>query len=206
MSKVILMSLESVVAQKLVKEYSSKNPRIIFIKTASNVSKGDLSWLDIILNTMRDVGFDLILYDLEGKKIKDFEKDFQDVDGIHLGGGYPNYLLHHIRKSGLDIFLNNNKNKFIISGASAGAVVLSPSIENSKGWDWVDVKLDSYEGLGFVNFEILPHYGDNSHKKSVIKCFEESTKLENNGMYLTDYAYVVMENGWFKLIDVRDNK
>ena len=206
MSKVILMSLESVVAQKLVKEYSSKNPKIIFIKTASNVEEGDLSWLDEVYKSMKNVGFDLILYDLEGKTIEDFEKDFQDVDGIHLGGGVPDYLLYHVRKSGLDIFLKNNKENFIISGASAGAMVISSSIENSLSWDWVDVELDSYEGLGFVNFEILPHYGDNSHKKSVVKCFEESTKLENNGMYLTDYAYIVVENGWFKLTDVRDNK
>lgn len=205
MSKVILVSSEKLISKSLAKHYPT-NPKILFIRTASNCVKREKPWLEEVYESMKNAGFELILYDLEDKNQKDFEKDCKDLDGIHLGGGTPDYLLYHIRKSGFDRFLEENKEKYIISGASAGAIVLSNSIESSLSWDCENMKLDSYVGLGFTNFEIMPHFQAGKHQDEVIKCFEDAVKIGNNGVNLNDHSYIVQENGMFKIIDMRDEE
>jgi dipeptidase E len=81
-------------------------------------------------------------------------------DVIYLNGGNPFYLLHHLRRSGADSILRQiSSEASVLVGASAGAVVLGPSIAVVR---WFDSGMDAhgvtdYQGLGMVDFIVMPH-------------------------------------------------
>ena len=207
MNKVIAMSTEENISNELVKEYNTKNPKIIFITTGANPDTGDKQWVENAQNAMKDAGFELVEYDLEDDKCyEDFLVDFKEVDGIHIAGGMPEHLLLWIQRTELDKFLQENPFNQIISGASAGAIVLTNMIKNLIHWEQEHLNLNSYDGIGLIPFEILPHIGQKEEKKSQVRCFEASCDSENNGVYLNDYSYVVVENSKFRVVDVRKNK
>jgi len=77
-------------------------------------------------------------------------------------GGNTFKLLNHLKKSGLDKAIIEfwKKDGVVLAGFSAGAIVLSPSIETARtGYGDVDeLGLTDLSGLGIVDFEIWPHY------------------------------------------------
>lgn len=77
-------------------------------------------------------------------------------------GGNTFKLLNHLRKSGLEETVKEfwQKGGVVLSGFSAGAIVLSPSIETAKtgAGDADELGISDLTGLGIVNFEIWPHY------------------------------------------------
>lgn len=81
---------------------------------------------------------------------------------VVISGGNTFNLLHNLRKSGLDRSLRDfaEKQDFILAGFSAGALVLTPTIEvcNLPDFDENLVGIDDFSGLNIVNFEIFPHY------------------------------------------------
>ena len=85
-------------------------------------------------------------------------------------GGNTFKLLYQLRQSGLDQAILEfwQKDNVVLSGFSAGAIVLSPSIETSK--DVNDPQLTNLNGLNIVNFEIWPHY--NSSQEQVLSDFK----------------------------------
>lgn len=83
-------------------------------------------------------------------------------------GGNTFKLLNHLRKSGLDRAIVEfwNKDEVVLSGFSAGAIVLSPSIETARiDGDVNEPGLTDLTGLKIVNFEIWPHYEPDQTEK-----------------------------------------
>ena len=89
-------------------------------------------------------------------------------------GGNTFKLLYQLRQSGLDQAILEfwQKDNVVLSGFSAGAIVLSPSVETSK--DINDPQLTDLSGLNIINFGIWPHY--NSSQEQVLSDF----KSKNN--------------------------
>lgn len=204
MSRVIAISSEENISKELVKEYDTQNPKVIFITTGSNPDTGNKQWVNDAQNAMKEAGFEIVEYDLEDDKCyEDFIVDFKEVDGIHLGGGLPEHLLLWIQRTELDKFLQENPFNQIISGASAGAIVLTHSIKNLIHWEQENLGLTSYEGVGLIPFEILPHIGEKKEKENQVRCFQSSCETEQNGVYLNDHSYLVVENSKFRVVDVR---
>jgi dipeptidase E len=81
---------------------------------------------------------------------------------LMITGGNTFKLLNHLKKSGLDKAIIEfwKKDGVVLAGFSAGAIVLSPSIETARtGCGDVDeLGLTDLSGLGIVDFEIWPHY------------------------------------------------
>jgi dipeptidase E len=88
----------------------------------------------------------------------DLEK-ILDFDIIHLSGGNTFEFLNMIRKRNfhkiIDEFKAENK---LILGLSAGAIILTPTIEIAKLGDENTVAMTDFTGLGYVDFEFCPHY------------------------------------------------
>ncbi len=83
-------------------------------------------------------------------------------------GGNTFKLLDNLRRSGLDKAIKEfiNKDEFVLAGFSAGALVLTPTIEvcNLPNYDKNEVGLNDLNGLNIVNFEVFPHYSEQEHK------------------------------------------
>lgn len=100
---------------------------------------------------------------IEAKKIK-------NSDAIILTGGNTFKFLHHLKESGLDRtlieFANSGK---IVVGFSAGAIILSPTIEIAELPTLDDnlVGITDLTGLGLIDFDVYPHYEESEHRAIV---------------------------------------
>lgn len=85
-----------------------------------------------------------------------WEKKVKDAKVIYLAGGNTFKLIDILRKSGFDKFLKESKDKLIIVGNSAGAVVLGKNISTTNDEDIIGVS--NYNGLGLMPYSLCPHY------------------------------------------------
>ncbi len=92
------------------------------------------------------------------------ERTLLDSDVVYMAGGNTFYFLHHLRRAGLLPLLRRfARSGGVLAGLSAGALLLSPSIELA-GYpafdrDPNDVGLRDLRALNLVPFEFFPHYG-----------------------------------------------
>lgn len=95
-------------------------------------------------------------------------KKLLDSNILAISGGNTFKLLDNLRKSGFEKAIKEfvKKDEFVLSGFSAGALVLTPTIEicNLPIYDKNIASLNDLTGLGIVNFEVFPHYEESVHK------------------------------------------
>ncbi|CAN5714635.1 hypothetical protein BH23PAT2_BH23PAT2_07430 [soil metagenome] len=118
-----------------------------------------------------------------------------DSNILLISGGNTFSLLDNLRKSGLDqtIIEFTKKSNFILSGFSAGALVLTPTIAicNLPNFDKNLVDITDLTGLGIFDFEVFPHYADDVHKK-ILENYRSTTHHQVREMGDEDYITVDM--------------
>lgn len=79
-------------------------------------------------------------------------------------GGNTFTLLRNLRRSGSGKAVKDftKKSDFVLAGFSAGAIVLTPTIEicNALDYDENIVGIKNLRGLNIVSFEVFPHYSE----------------------------------------------
>ena len=111
-----------------------------------------------------------------------------------ISGGNTYELLNDLRKTGLDkaIIEFSKKDEFVLSGFSAGACVLTPTIAiagQGTGADVNEVDLKDLTGLNIVDFEVYPHY-ENGDEET----YEEYSKQSPNKVKkITDQEFIKLD-------------
>jgi len=100
-----------------------------------------------------------------------------------------------LRDSGLDKTITefSHKPEFILSGFSAGAIVLSPTIAvcNLPIFDENLVGITDLNGLGIFDFEVFPHYADTLHRK-MMEDYRSTTHYPVRELSDEDFIIVYM--------------
>ena len=135
-------------------------------------------------------GFDFVFIDntAEAEDALEEARKLDSANILLITGGNTFELLHNLRKSGLDQAIKNfrNKDQHVIAGFSAGAIVLSPRIDAASqptGIDPTDLRdenlvgISDLTGLGIVEFEIFPHYYEESDR-AVLDNYQQQTSHE----------------------------
>lgn len=106
-------------------------------------------------------------------------------------GGNTFKLLNHLRRSGLSETIKQfwQKDGVVLSGFSAGAIVLTPTIDVSNYGDPNEIGLTDLTGLGIVDFEVWPHYEPNQE----IQVTEYKTKNHQDLKTISDDEIVVID-------------
>lgn len=111
-------------------------------------------------------GFEFVFIDnmQEGEDALEESKKISSADILLISGGNTFELLDNLKKSGLDkaILEFIKKQQYILSGFSAGAIVLTPRIDvaSEAGGDDNVVGITDLTGLGIIDFEVFPHYSE----------------------------------------------
>lgn len=125
-------------------------------------------------------------------------KKFLKINSLAVMGGNVFNLLRNIRANGFDKIIKKiaEKEDFIYSGFSAGAIIATPDIrivgkEHSWafGYDENEPNITNTIALGFVDFEILPHYDpkiDKEHLKSYEKRYDTKVRA------ITDREFIII--------------
>jgi dipeptidase E len=136
--------------------------RVAFVPTAAAPYPG-ASFLAADRDRLRELGYPVTDLDLVGIGREELSVALEATDLLYVAGGNTFFLLHHMRRSGLDALLPEAfAAGLLYAGVSAGATVVGPDCEPASAFDdLADApELASMEGLGLVDFVVLPHYGD----------------------------------------------
>jgi dipeptidase E len=136
--------------------------RVAFVPTAAAPYPG-ASFLAADRDRLRALGYPVTDLDLVGIGRDALSAALEATDLLYVAGGNTFFLLHHMRRSGLDALLPEALAAGLLyAGVSAGATVVGPDCEPASAFDDLGdaPELASMEGLGLVDFVVLPHYGD----------------------------------------------
>ena len=122
----------------------------------------DKTWIENeYLELVNDLNWKVDLFPLETKTREDLDLLF-NYDVIYVNGGFSGYLAQIMRRSGFDKILPALlKSNVIYVGSSAGSMVMS-EIQDASSWYIGEPEPEAIDipGLGYINFQIYPHYRD----------------------------------------------
>lgn len=126
------------------------------VVTADNVYKEKNYHVERLTQELEALGLSVDCFDFDTQS----PADLMNYDVVELIGGNPYYLLDSIRKNGYSEALAVFANSKVIIGCSAGALVLTPSL------DLIDlyspemniVGLEDLSACRLTDIRVLPHY------------------------------------------------
>jgi dipeptidase E len=134
---------------------------------------------------------DLLYFDLNKEYDSSLTEELLSCDGIHLSGGDPFQFLGSIRKREFGSVLKKyHDNGGILLGISAGAIVLTPSINISHVF--YKSRTAQHQAVGLVDFHFLPHWNQREDRLEAVKRFSVENKAtvyacnDGDGMVIRD--------------------
>lgn len=103
-------------------------------------------------------------------------------DIIHLGGGNTFYFIKHLKKSGMFQRLKQFvKEGGILTGLSAGAIIMSPRIDTASfpsfDCDVNDDNVKNFKAMNLVSFEFFPHYKNSKRYESELLKYSKKRSM-----------------------------
>ncbi len=192
-----------------------KDLKMLFCITASNYEGGEMNeWLIKDLEDLKKLGFKIDICDINGVGKENFLSRFEWADVYFFEGGNTQWLRSCIKNSGLEEHLNRFLETKVWIGASAGSCVLCPTVCNSCQ-DLFDENIKGYpiDGLGFVDFQFIPHFNSEWFPKIREENLQNASKnlkeidgkklyvIDDNGAVFVDNGNVkvISEGKWFEL-------
>ncbi len=188
---------------------SAKGIKLAFIPTAANVEPGDKSWMIDDLDNFRKSGFEVDIVDISAVSKEVWLPRLESAEVLFFGGGNTFHLMHWVKKSGLIELLPELLKNRVYAGISAGSCIAGPTIYNSvQNLFGEKYELEIKEGLGLVNFQIIPHLNSPYFKKIRKENLEVASKELKESVYAIDdnsaivlegkNVEVVSEGEWYK--------
>lgn len=175
--------------------------KIGFVPTAGDVYENP-DFVERDRSILGDLGYSLQEIPISKFTRDQLENVLSDIDAVFVAGGNTFYLMQEARKSGFaELIAKHVLEGLPYIGASAGAIIVGPSLEPIVGIDDPSKapNLGDMNGIGLVDFVVLPHYGhDNSVAKydSLIEKYRGQFQLQ----LLRDDQVVVVEDGKSRVI------
>ncbi len=135
---------------------------IVFIPTAASLEKDDKSWLVKDLHNAKELGFkNFYITDLAIAPREVWLPQLEAADVIMVGGGHTEFLYESMEKSGFIKELPLLLKSRVYVGISAGSIVCAEQMAmTGAGLLYYEEYngMSERPGLGFIPFEIRPHY------------------------------------------------
>jgi dipeptidase E len=157
--------------KEIVALTGNKNPRLLFIPTASSDSESYYEVVEKHFGKRLGCKTDVLYLINEKPPKKQIEEKVFNSDIIYVGGGNTTKLMKYWRKTGLDKILKKAGEKgIVLSGISAGAICWCRyGISDSKRFKNPNAPLLRVSGLGFINVLYCPHYDTEPHRRAGLK-------------------------------------
>jgi dipeptidase E len=206
--ELFLTSSVHAVAHDIAKRVDlSKANKLVFIDTAAEPKgeREDLEWMRNDRQALVDAGFVVSDYTITGKSRSQLETDLDLFDYIYLSGGNTFYLLQQSQITGFDTLIKElvQKKGKVYIGTSAGSIITGPRLLDY--FKAEEVKLESRNCYGLVNFTVVPHWGSEDFKEKYLGERMEIVYKEDQVplLLLTDNQYAHVQGGQIEIVDVK---
>lgn len=199
MSKKIILFSEPVpeVMEKLKPEVfpeTIKDKIFVYMPSDGSAVKANANYTPFWQEYAQNNGAKFIYLD-NSKAGREAETEIRKLDSANIlmiTGGNTFKLLKNLRSSGFDKAIKNfwQKDNIVLAGFSAGALVLTSSIEIAKFSDPNEIGLTDLTGLGLIDFEIWPHFSG-----------EQQTKLDTYINFKSGVVVKPISNNQFLIIN-----
>ena len=179
--------------QEIVRIANQKNPKLLFIGTASYDSK---EYFQAIQEIFENLGCSVSSLDLVDHEITQCEirEKILNTDIIYIGGGKTRFMLETWKKFGVDQLLLEAYEKGIVcSGLSAGS------------YCWFQWNYDLIEGLGIIHGINCVHY-EQKEQKAKDQIFQVIQEKGLPGYALENCTALEIIDGKEKIIKSNPNK
>lgn len=147
--------------QEIIRLSEKKNPKLLFIPTASSDNDGYWKHIDNYYGKKLGCKTDVLFLVKETPTPKEIKDKILGADIIYVGGGNTLKMMKLWRRLGVDKLLKTAWERgIVLCGISAGSICWfesghsdSMSFYNSKKWDYINVS-----GLGFLRGIHCPHH------------------------------------------------
>lgn len=191
--------------QEIIRLAGKKNPRLLFIPTASSDSALYVEAVQKHFGQKLGCKINVLYLIKEKPTKKEIKEKILNTDIIYIGGGNTLKMMNIWRKIGVDKALKQAYNKgVVLSGLSAGSICWfdsghsdSMSFYHPKKWKYINVK-----GLGFIQGIHCPHYNDHTLGVPRKKRFQNMIKkIGGLGIAIDNNCAIEFINGeHFKVI------
>ena len=169
------------------------NKKIAYIPNAGDYTNTDSekrkNWEQLDIEKLEKLGLFVEYLDLKeyfGRENK-LREVLNKFGGVFIRGGNTFILRQAMKLSGFDIIFKEllKKDNFVYAGYSAGICVLAPDfrplqiVDDPTDKPYKDCKETIWEGLGFLEYMILPHYQSNHPESADIDKEIEFAKKNN---------------------------
>ena len=175
--------------------------KVAFIPTASNLSESK-EGTENDRNKLISLGFQIIDVDIAVTRHENLKQALGKVDVIFVGGGNTFYLLQEAHRSGFSEMLGDfvgGGTPYI--GSSAGSVRVGTTIEPIKMMD--DPKdapeLTSYDGLNFVGFVPLVHFGNEEFVEEYRTALSDLYSHGPRFILVRDNEYLIIQGDYWRI-------
>lgn len=159
---ILTFSFKTVMEKLRAKRLLPKPPaKVAFIPTAGDVYESR-PWLEAERQALVDAGYGVYDVGLNGQPAEELKQALEPSTVIFVAGGNTTYLFERARASGLHKIIRNLLQDRIYVGSSAGSILAGPTVEPFIEEDLPelskDFSLSSPNGLGLVDYIVLPHH------------------------------------------------
>jgi len=184
------------------------NKKMAYIPNACDYTKVDWdrrnNWEKQDMQSLKDLGLSVEYLDLKKYfgKISQLRKKLNEFGGVFVRGGNTFILRQAMKLSGFDIIFKEllKRDDFVYSGYSAGICVLAPDfkalqqVDDPTDHPYPEQKETIWEGLGFLDYLILPHYkSDHPESEDIDKEIEFAKKNNIPFKTLKDGDVIILE-------------
>ncbi len=163
--------------KEIIKLSGKKNPKLLFIPTASSDSEGYCQVVQKHFGKTLGCKVEhLLLLDKKLTK-KTIKEKVLSADIIYVGGGNTLKMMMLWRKLGVDLHLKQaHLNGVVVSGLSAGAICWFRQGESdSRKFNNPEAPYTRVRGLGLIKMLLCPHYDAESERRADLKMMMKNT-------------------------------
>ncbi len=187
--------------KEIIKLTGKKNPRVLFIPTASKDSELYYAVVQKHFGERLDCKVDVLYLIREKLSLYEIRRKVFSSDIIYVGGGDTGFMLREWRRKGLDKILKEAYEKgIVISGVSAGAICWFKygSSDTKKFKNPNDKRLTRLSCLGLVNLTVSPHHIREPHRKEGM--IEIMRRTSGVGIALDDNCALEIVDDRYRII------
>ena len=165
--------------KEIIKLSKKKNPKVLFIPTASSDSKSYCNTFQDYFGKRLKCQVDILYLINNNLSQREISKKILSSDIIYVGGGNTLKMMNIWRRKGVDKILKKAFNRdIVLSGISAGAICwFKYGLSDSRKFKNKDSDYIRVSGLNFINMLNCPHYDVESDRREDLKRIMKKTKV-----------------------------